>query len=35
LEKQGLPAVKVLNLTLQAAEKHGYKWPVRYKIEKK
>ena len=34
LEKQGLPAVKVLNLTLAAAEKHGYKWPVRYKIVK-
>ena len=34
LEKQGLPAVQVLNLTLAAAEKHGYKWPVRYKIVK-
>ena len=35
LEKQGLPAVQVLNLALEAAEKHGHKWPVRYKIEKK
>jgi TRAP-type C4-dicarboxylate transport system substrate-binding protein len=35
LEKQGLPAMQVLNLALQAAEKHGHKWPVRYKIEKK
>lgn len=35
LEKQGLPAVKVLNLALDAAEKYGYKWPVRYKVEKK
>jgi C4-dicarboxylate-binding protein DctP len=34
LEKQGLPAVQVLNLALAAAEKHGYKWPVRYKIVK-
>jgi C4-dicarboxylate-binding protein DctP len=34
LEKQGLPAVKVLNLTLAAAEKYGYKWPVRYKVAK-
>jgi C4-dicarboxylate-binding protein DctP len=34
LEKQGLPAVQVLNLALDAAEKHGYKWPVRYKVAK-
>ena len=34
LEKQGLPAVKVLDLTLAAAEKYGYKWPVRYKVAK-
>ena len=34
LEKQGLPAVQVLNLALDAAEKHGYKWPVRYKVTK-
>jgi C4-dicarboxylate-binding protein DctP len=34
LEKQGLPAVQVLNLALDAAEKYGYKWPVRYKVTK-
>lgn len=34
LEKQGLPAVKVLNLALDAAEKYGYKWPVRYSVKK-
>jgi C4-dicarboxylate-binding protein DctP len=33
LEKEGLPAKKVLNLVLQSAEKHGYKWPVRYEIK--
>jgi TRAP-type C4-dicarboxylate transport system substrate-binding protein len=34
LEKQGLPAVQVLNLALNAAEKYGYTWPVRYKVAK-
>ncbi len=33
LEKQGLPAKKVLNLTLDAAEKNGHKWPVRYQVK--
>ena len=34
LEKEGLPAVDVLNTTLESAEKHGYKWPVRYVVKK-
>lgn len=34
LEKQGLPAVKALNVALDTAEKLGYKWPVRYKVTK-
>jgi len=34
LDAQGLPASEVLNLTLEAAEKNGYTWPVRYVIEK-
>jgi TRAP-type C4-dicarboxylate transport system substrate-binding protein len=33
LEKEGLPAVKILNATLKAAEKEGYKWPVRYVVK--
>ena len=33
LEKKGLPAKKVLNLTLDAAEKVGHKWPVRYVVK--
>ena len=33
LEKEGLPAKEVLNLVLDSAEKHGYKWPVRYVIK--
>ena len=33
LEKEGLPAKQVLNLALESAEKHGYKWPVRYVIK--
>ena len=33
LDKQGLPASQVLKLTLEEAEKLGYKWPVRYVIK--
>jgi hypothetical protein len=33
LEKEGYPAVKILNATLAAAEKEGYKWPVRYVVK--
>ncbi|MBU2286993.1 MAG: C4-dicarboxylate TRAP transporter substrate-binding protein [Gammaproteobacteria bacterium] len=33
LDKQGLPATQVLKLTLEEAEKMGYKWPVRYPIK--
>ncbi len=33
LDGQGLPGSQVLKLTLEAAEKHGYKWPVRYSIK--
>ena len=33
LEKEGLPAIKILNATLDAAEKEGYKWPVRYVVK--
>ncbi|HWI13027.1 MAG TPA: hypothetical protein VNT02_02190, partial [Burkholderiales bacterium] len=33
LDKQGLPASQVLKLTLEEAEKLGYKWPVRYSIK--
>ena len=28
LEKEGFPAIKILNATLNAAEKQGYKWPL-------
>ena len=33
LDAKGLPGTQVLEATLQAAEDHGYKWPVRYKIK--
>ncbi|MFZ9677311.1 MAG: C4-dicarboxylate TRAP transporter substrate-binding protein [Quisquiliibacterium sp.] len=33
LDKKGLPASKVLKLTLEEAEKLGHKWPVRYQIK--
>jgi len=33
MEDKGLPGRKVLNMTLDVAEKHGHKWPVRYKID--
>lgn len=33
LDKMGLPATQVLKLTLEEAEKLGYKWPVRYPIK--
>ncbi len=33
LDKLGLPASQVLKLTIEEAEKLGYKWPVRYKIK--
>ena len=33
LEKEGYPAIKILNATLNAAEKVGYKWPVRYVVK--
>ena len=33
LEKDGFPAKKVLNAYLDAAEKQGYKWPVRYVVK--
>jgi hypothetical protein len=33
LEKEGMPAIKILNATLAAAEKVGYKWPVRYVVK--
>ena len=33
LEKDGFPAIKILNATLDAAEKQGYKWPVRYVVK--
>jgi len=33
LDAQGLPASEVLKLTLEAAEKNGYEWPVRYEIK--
>jgi C4-dicarboxylate-binding protein DctP len=35
LEAEGLPAIEVLNLALDAAEKYGYEWPIRYVVEKK
>lgn len=33
LDKIGLPASQVLKLTIEEAEKLGYKWPVRYKVK--
>ncbi len=33
LEKEGFPAKAILNTTLDAAEKVGYKWPVRYVVK--
>ena len=33
LEAKGFPAKAILNATLDAAEKVGYKWPVRYVIK--
>ncbi|MBT7956802.1 MAG: hypothetical protein HN731_16525 [Rhodospirillaceae bacterium] len=33
LEKAGFPAKAILNATLDAAEKVGYKWPVRYVVK--
>ena len=33
LDAQGLPGSQVLNIALDAAEKAGHKWPVRYEIK--
>ncbi len=33
LDKAGLPASEVFRTTLEAAEKAGHKWPVRYEIK--
>ncbi|NQV99910.1 MAG: hypothetical protein HQ483_09465 [Rhodospirillales bacterium] len=33
LEAKGLPAKAILNATLEAAEKVGYTWPVRYVVK--
>lgn len=33
LESKGFPAKKILNSYLNAAEKQGYKWPVRYVVK--
>lgn len=33
MEDRGYPGKKVLKMTLDSAEKHGHKWPVRYKID--
>jgi TRAP-type C4-dicarboxylate transport system substrate-binding protein len=33
LDAKGLPASQVLRLTLEAAEKHGHKWPHRYELK--
>lgn len=33
LDGKGLPATQVLRLALDAAEKHGHKWPHRYEIK--
>ncbi|MGE0257006.1 MAG: TRAP transporter substrate-binding protein DctP [Alphaproteobacteria bacterium] len=33
VDKMGWPASKTAKLALDTAEKHGYKWPVRYVIE--
>ncbi|MGE0253861.1 MAG: C4-dicarboxylate TRAP transporter substrate-binding protein [Alphaproteobacteria bacterium] len=31
-DKDGLPGTRTVNLLLSTAEKHGYKWPVRYEV---
>ena len=33
LDKQGMPATRVLEIALEAAEKLGHKWPVRYEVK--
>lgn len=33
LEAKGFPAKAILNETLDSAERHGYKWPVRYVVK--
>jgi TRAP-type C4-dicarboxylate transport system substrate-binding protein len=33
LDASGLPASQILKLTLEAAEKHGHRWPYRYEIK--
>lgn len=33
LDAKGLPASRVLKLTLEAAEKNGHKWPYRYQVK--
>ncbi|HET9903784.1 MAG TPA: C4-dicarboxylate TRAP transporter substrate-binding protein [Xanthobacteraceae bacterium] len=33
LEKQGIPATQVLEIALDAAEKAGHVWPVRYNVK--
>jgi TRAP-type C4-dicarboxylate transport system substrate-binding protein len=33
LDSKGMPASQVLKLTLEAAEKHGHKWPYRYQVK--
>ena len=33
LDKQGLPGTQVLEIALEAAEKNGHKWPVRYNVK--
>ena len=33
LDAKGLPASEVLRMAIEEAEKHGYKWPVRYEIK--
>jgi TRAP-type C4-dicarboxylate transport system substrate-binding protein len=33
LEAKGWPAKAILNETLDSAERHGYKWPVRYEVK--
>jgi TRAP-type C4-dicarboxylate transport system substrate-binding protein len=33
LDGKGFPATQILRLTLEAAERHGHKWPYRYEIK--
>jgi C4-dicarboxylate-binding protein DctP len=33
LDKKGLPATEVLSIALEAAEKAGHKWPLRYEVK--